>query len=366
MKFNINQSNFQEALTTAMKGVSSRSTLPILSCIYIKAEGDHLTLQSTDLELSIRYKVNALVEEPGAVVVSGKLLFEIIKSLPDAAIYVEDDESVLQITCDSSSFSLKTLQVQDFPDFPQVEVDKKIGVPFSMFANMIKKVSRVVSRDESRPVLTGILITIEEGKLKMVATDSYRLAIAETELQDSGYEDFTVVVSGSFLSDIASLSKTEDEILVAFSENQIVVTYQNIEFVNRRIEGNYPNYKQLLPSEYKTRATISTESLSAAVKRTSLIGTTVSPVKFQIDQESQSFQVSTMVQDIGAAQEALSCEIEGESMEIAFNFAYVIDGLNVITSDTVFFESQDSMKPGILKSNDSDNFLYLIMPVRIS
>lgn len=366
MKFSINQNSFQEALTTVMKGISNRSTLPILSCIYIKAVDDSLILQSTDLELSIRYKVDALIEEPGGIVVSGKLLFEIIKSLPDAAIFLESEESSLQIVCDSSSFSLKTLQVQDFPDFPVVEVDKKVDIPFKLFSSMVKKVSRVVSRDETRPVLTGILITVEADMVKMVATDSYRLAIVDATLETPAKEDFEVVVSGSFLSDIASLPKSEQDISLAFSENQIVVTYQNIEFVNRRIEGTYPNYKQLLPSEYTTRVQVDVNNLSAAVKRTSLIGTTVSPVKFNLDKESQSFQISTMVQDVGAAQESLKCEIEGESMEIAFNFAYVIDGLNVITSDVIYFEAQDSMKPGVIKSTDSDNFLYLIMPVRLS
>lgn len=366
MKFNISQTDFQEALTTTMKGIATRSTLPILSCIYIKAEQDHLILQSTDLDLSIRYKLNALVEEPGVVVVSGKLLFEIIKSLPDAAVYVEKNENTLQIICETSSFSLKTLNSQDFPEFPMVEVDQKINLPFTLFSSMIKKVSRVVSRDESRPILTGILITIEEENIKMVATDSYRLAITESTIETPTQENFNVVISGAFLSDIASLTKTKDEISLAFSENQIVITYQNIEFVNRKIEGSYPNYKQLLPDGYQTRAKIDTNTLSAAVKRTSLIGGTVSPVKFQIDSESHSFQISTTVQDVGAAQESLKCEVQGENLEIAFNFSYVIDGLNAFSTDKVFFEAQDSTKPGILKASDDDNFLYLIMPVRLS
>lgn len=366
MKFSINQKNFQDALTTTMKGVSTRSTLPILSCIYIKTSKDSLIIQSTDLELSIRYTIGALIEEEGEVVVSGKLLFDIVKSLPDAAVFLQIEESNLHITCESSSFSLKTLQAQDFPDFPIVEVDKQISLPFEQFSHMVKKVSRIVSRDDSRPILTGILISVLHDEIKMVATDSYRLAISNSKLKDKAPEEFDVVVSGSFLSDISSLLKSDNPITIAFSDNQIVISYQNVEFVNRRIEGNYPNYKQLLPDGYTTRATINIEELAASVRRASLVGTTVSPVKFQIDQENQALQLSTVVQDIGAAQETLSCLVEGESMEIAFNFSYVIDGLSVMTTKEAYFETQDSMKPGIIKTSDSDDFLYLIMPVRLS
>lgn len=366
MKFSINQTELQNALSIVMKGISSRSTLPILSCIYIKAIKDSLVFQSTDLELSIQHSTKAMIEEEGEVVVSGKIFSEIVKNLPDAAVFVEDSENDLLITCESASFSLKTLNVQDFPGFPEIEVNQSAILPFDTFSSMVKKVAKVVSKDESRAILTGVLITVENDNVKMVATDSYRLAITEVEVSEASKEDFEVVIAGNFLLDIATLPKSDENISIALSENQIVVTYQDIVFINRRIEGNFPNYRQLLPSEYTTRVGIDTEQLSAAVKRTSLVSNLTSPIKFNVNKDSETIQVSTMAQDIGTAQETLSCSVEGEDVEIAFNFTYVFDGLNSVSTNQVFLELQTSMKPGIFKADTEDNFLYLVMPVRLT
>lgn len=366
LKFSINQSELQSALSVVLKGVATRSTLPILSGIYLDAKGDTLTLQTTDLELSIHYTVAALIEEEGQAVVPGKLFSEIVKNLPDAAVHVEAEEDSVLITCDAASFSIKTLNPEDFPGFPHVDVQQTISIPFSNFSSMVRRVSRVVSKDESRAILTGVLITLEGSQLKMVATDSYRLAITEVDLEDAGADDFQAVISGGFLQEIASLPKSDTAVNLALAENQIVVTYQDTVFINRRIEGNFPNYRQLLPDSHSTRVSLSVEHLVAAVKRTSLLGQTSSPVKFDIDMSSQVVQLSSTAQDVGSAQETLSCAGEGENVEIAFNYAYVLDGLSAVGTDEVYLEVQSSLKPGIFKSAEPENFLYLVMPVRIS
>ena len=366
MKFSINQSELQNALAVVMKGVSTRSTLPILSGVYIQAHNDSLTMQTTDLELSIQYTVDALVEEEGATVVPGKLFAEIVKNLPDAAVYVDGNEEAVLVTCDAASFSLKTLNPQDFPGFPTVDVHQAIEIPFGQFTSMVKRVARVVSKDESRAILTGVLITLEETHLKMVATDSYRLAVTEADLPGEMAGEFDAVISGSFLQDIAAMPKTENSVSLALAENQIVIRYSNTVFVNRRIEGNFPNYKQLLPDGYVTRAAVDVGHLIAAVKRASLLSNTATPVKFDINIDSQTTLLSSTAQDVGSTQETLACEAEGEDVEIAFNYAYLLDGLNAITTDKVYLEAQSSMKPGIFKAEESENFLYLVMPVRIS
>ena len=366
MKFSINQSELQNALSVVLKGIATRSTLPILSGIYLDAHDDTLTLQATDLELSIQYSVSALIEETGKAVVPGKLFSEIVKNLPDAAVHVaaEDDSAV--ITCDTASFSIKTLDAEDFPGFPHVDVQQEVSIPFTQFASMVKRVARVVSKDESRAILTGVLITLEDTTLKMVATDSYRLAITEAELPESSAEEFQAVIAGSFLQEISSLPRSEDDLKLALAENQIVVTYHDTVFINRRLEGNFPNYRQLLPDSYATRVSMDVGHLVAGVKRTSLLGQTSSPVRFDINIASQTVQLSAVAQDVGSAQETLSCEGEGEDVEIAFNYAYVLDGLSSVNTDNVFLEVQSSMKPGIFKADEGENFLYLVMPVRIA
>lgn len=365
MKFSINKTELQNAISVVLKGVSTRSTLPVLSGILLEAASDRLTLQATDLEVSIQYSAAALVEEEGRAVVPGKLFSEIVKNLPDAAVHVRAEDERAFVTCDTSSFSIKALNPEDFPGFPSVDTHQKIEIPFAQFSSMVKRVSRVVSKDESRPILTGVLITLENGLLRMVATDSYRLAVTEAFL-DSAADDFQAVISGSFLLEIASLPKTDSPVSLALAENQIVVTCRDTVFINRRIEGNFPNYKQLLPDSCATRATVSVDHLVASVKRASILGSSSSPVKLDLNVASQTMQISAASQDVGSAQETLACEIEGEDVEIAFNYAYVLEGLSAVATDEVYLEVNSSLKPGIFRAVQPENYLYLVMPVRIS
>lgn len=366
MKFSINKTELQNAISVVLKGVSTRSTLPVLSGILLDARGDKLVMQATDLELSIQYSVAALVEEEGKTVVPGKLFSEIVKNLADAAVHVEARDEQAFVTCDTSSFSIKALNYEDFPGFPNVDVHQRIEIPFTQFSSMVKRVSRVVSKDESRAILTGVLITLEGGLLRMVATDSYRLAVTEAELPGATADEFQAVISGSFLSEIASLPKTESPVSIALADNQIVVTCQDTVFINRRIEGNFPNYKQLLPESYATRATLEVDRLVAGVKRASLLGSSSSPVRFDLNAASQTTQLSAASQDVGSAQETIPCEVEGSDVEIAFNYSYVLEGLAAVSGDTVHLEVQTSLKPGIFRAAAPENYLYLVMPVRIS
>ncbi|MEY8561521.1 DNA polymerase III subunit beta [Eggerthellaceae bacterium 3-80] len=364
MKFSINKTELQNALAVVMKGTSTRSTLPILSGIYIETQQDSLLLQATDLELSIQYHTSALIDEPGKTVLPGKLFSDIVKSMPDAAIHLDINDNSAVITCDTSSFSIKTLSADDFPGFPHVDIEQEISVPFDAFASMVKRVARIVSKDESRGVLQGVLITLKENQLRLVATDSYRVAVTDAEIQASEAADFQAVILGSFLQEIASLPHSESPISIALSENQIVMKYQDTVFINRRIEGNYPNYQQLLPTSYATRIEIPTDILIAAVKRISLLSPNNSCVKFDINVDSQTLQLSSVAQDVGSAQEMLPATVLGEDNVIGFNYTYIIDGLTSIMTDKVIFEMQAPNKPGVLKADLGEDYLYLVMPVK--
>lgn len=365
MKFTINKTELQSALSVVLKGVSTRSTLPVLSGILLDAHEDQVILQSTDLEYSVQYTVAALVDEPGRTVVPGKLFCDIVKSLADAAVTVQAADGDAHIICDTSSFSVRTLNAEDFPGFPHVETNQAISVPFPVFSDMVKRVARVVSRDESRAILTGVLITVEDDMLRMVATDSYRLALCEVPVPQVESEDFEAVIAGTFLNEVASLPKTEDSVKLALSENQIVITCGPIVFINRRIEGTYPNYKQLLPESYTSRAEMDVAALTASVKRASLLSSSTAPMRFDLNEVSQTAQITVSSPDIGTAQETLVCAIEGEDVQIAFNSLYVIDGLSAISGEKVSLEVQSDMKPGILRAAEPEKYLYLIMPVRM-
>ncbi len=351
MKFSINKGELQNALAVVSKGISTRSTLPSLAGVYLKAQGNQLTLETTNLDLSIRHTVMALVEEEGTALLPGKLFGDIVKSLPDASVTVSATHEEAYITCDKSSFAIQALNPDDFPGFPHVQTSQEISVEFPMFSSMVKKVARNVSRDESRPILTGVLVNYENGRLRMVATDSYRLAITDVAVQAGEVEDFECVIAGGFMLDLA--------------ENQILVRCGETVFVNRRIEGQYPPYQKLLPDGYSTRARLQVSDLAASIKRASLMGNSSSPVRFDLNAASQTLQVSAMTQDVGSAKEIVSASIEGDDMEIAFNFAYALEGLAGVGGDEVYLELQSSTKPGILRAIEPENYLFLIMPVRI-
>lgn len=368
MKFSINKTELQNALAVVQKGISTRSTLPVLSGILIDAVADKLVFQSTDLELSIQMEVPALIEEPGKLVVPGKLFSDIVKSLPDAAVNVSSEGVEAHLTCDTTAFSVKTLNPEDFPGFPAVQASKTIKLPCAVFSKMVKRVSRVVSRDESRAILTGVLVETEGATLRMVATDSYRLALTETGIDSDAYddtEDFSAVISGTFLNDVAGLPLNEQVVSVGVAENQIIVRCDNMVFINRRIEGQYPNYRQLLPDSHATRATFPVEALTAAVRRAALMSSSTAPIKFALTPAVNLAQITVTSADVGSVQESIDCPIEGEDVEIAFNSAYVSDGLATMKEENVYFDVQSSLKPGIFLSTGEEKHLYLIMPVRI-
>lgn len=364
VKFNISQTELQNALGVVSKGAATHSTLPILSGVHLHAEDDALILQTTDLDRSIQYRVPALVEEEGEIVVPAKLFTDIAKNLPDGAVHFANDDNNATITCSSSKFTIHTMPAEDFPGFPSLEVDQSIEIPFNEFADMVKKVARVVSRDETRAILTGVFLTTINGNLRMVATDSYRLALADNK-NVSGLGDFNVTISGVFLREIAALPASERPVVISVSNNQIMVEYQGITYINRRLEGNFPNYQQLLPKDYKTRVTLNVKELLAAVKRASLLSNTSAPVKFDINAASQTVQLSSVSQDVGTVDEVLRVRVEGEDTVIAFNSAFIQDGLQAMDTDDVFLDLQSTMRPGIFRATGTEEFLYLVMPVRI-
>lgn len=365
MKLSIARSELVDALGVASKGMSARSTLPILSGIMLSCSEGEVTLQSTDLEVSVRLVVPALVEEPGETVIPGKLLTDIVRTLPEAAVSIETDGDIAVIRCQQSSFTIKTLNPADFPKFPEVSVEKSVELPMKLVSSMVRKVSKAISRDETRAILTGVLVSIDGPAMKMVATDSYRLAVSEIVLSETPADGIEAVVPGKALEEVSRIIAGTETVRMGTSENQIVFESEGITFITRRIEGTFPNYKQLLPKETQTTVTIATEDFTEAVKRVSLLALHNTPLKLSISQEDQTLSLSAATQDVGDASEDLMVKVDGEDVEIAFNHTFLMDGLVSTSADTVSLEIQNALKPGLMKSHDEDDFVYLLMPVRL-
>lgn len=367
MKLSIARGELLDSLTVVSKGTSARSTLPILSGILVSASDGLLTLQSTDLEVSVRNTSPALTERDGAIVVPGRLLTDIVKSLPEAAVTLESEGDSLHVNCQQSSFSMRTLNAADFPAFPEVTADQSVDLPAGVLGAMVRKVAKAVSRDETRAVLTGVLLVIEGAIIKMVATDSYRLALDEAILESEAASDVEVVVPGRALEEAIKLAASGGSVKLGVSENQVVFEFGNTTFVTRRIEGNFPNYRQLLPqrTDDDTVVTLSREEFAAAVKRVSLLALHNAPLRLSVNTEDQTLSLSANTQDVGDASEDLMVKATGKDVEIAFNHSYLNDGLASMGTDLVELKVQSALKPGLLESGEGEAFRYLLMPVRL-
>lgn len=365
MKFTISKIDLLEAINIVSKGRSGRSTLPILSGIFIKATSDSIVLQTTDLEINVKHVCPALVEKQGETVIPGKLITNIVKSLPDAAIDCEIIGEQFQITCMNSSFNLNMMDPKDFPSFPEIDINQSVVINTADISNIVKKVSKAVSRDESHVILTGINMTIDNGLLTIAATDSYRLAISELQIPDY-QENFSLIVPGLIFDEVCKIAPNNSEMLIGYNENQILFQFDNSTFITRKLEGKYPNYKQIIPQEKSTSAIVDTRLLTEAVKRISIMATEYSQIKLFISPDLQQILISSKAADLGGAEEKIDAQVEGEEITIGFNYQYIIDGLSSIDSDEVVIEVNNPLRPGVFKDLGGDGFFYLSMPVKLN
>ena len=366
MKFTVSQSSLMKALTVVSKGMGANSTLPILSGIYVRAAEGTLEFQTNNLTISIRHLIPANVEEPGEAVVSGKVLTSIVKNLSDAAVTFEGADRTLQISCEKSTFRLNTLNPADWAGFPEVQPERSIELPSDLLSKMVDKVYRVTSKETSRPILQGILLTVEDNTIRLVATDSFRLAVCDSSVEAAAGEAFRAIVPGTVFHDVLTMPSMTDEVSIGTTESQIVFSFGNTTFVSRRIEGNFPDYKQLLPPTCATAVELDVAEFSAALKRVSVIALQNASVRFDIDADAGLMRLSARSPEQGESSETVACGVEGQSLSIALNYHYVFDCVNAVSeSKAMRLELQGSVQPGIFKCNGKVNSLYLLMPVRL-
>lgn len=368
MRLTVARADLLEALTVAGRGLSARSTLPILSGILISATPQGtVTLEATDLEVSVRKTLPLVsVERDGTVVVAGKLLGDIVRSLPEAAVTISAESGILSVSCLQSSFTLKTLSAEDFPRFPETTPEQSVSLPARTIAAIVKHVAKAVSRDETRPVLTGILLTIEGNTVRMAATDSYRLAVKDSLVEEGvALEDIQVIVPGKVMEEISRMAPESEAVTVGVSENQAVFSFGDTEFVARRIQGAFPNYKQLIPKETETNVTVDREQMVAAVKRVSLLAQHNAPLRISVSAEDQTVNLSAETADVGDASEDVMVTVDGQDVAIAFNHAFLLDGLTASDAESLQIGIVSPLKPGVITNPADDGFLYLLMPVRL-
>jgi DNA polymerase-3 subunit beta len=335
----------------------------VLTGIFLQAADGKLTLAATDMEVSLRAAVPGEVAGDGAVVVPGRLLADLVRLLPDASVTLAFDggEGVLEVTSGSYSSKVNVFSAEDFPRLPSLEVALHT-VDAPALLGTIDKVARAASRDESRPVLTGILVRFEGDRLTMAATDSYRLSVKETALGESGPE-LDAIIPARALQELSRLAAGAETVRLGVHENHVIFGVGDVWLTSRRIDGQFPNYNQLLPETFEVEVTTPRAPLLEVVRRAAVMAQRNSPLRLRFAEGELS--ISAQTQDVGEAQESLEVEYTGEPLEIGFNPDFLRDGLEAVSGETVQLRLINPLRPGLIAAPD-ESFWYLIMPIRLA
>ncbi|MBM3667931.1 MAG: DNA polymerase III subunit beta [Actinobacteria bacterium] len=367
MKITATRQDLLDALLITSRAVSARAALQALSGIHLSANGEP-RMRATDMELGLDVALEGKCDGAGAVVLPGRLLVEVARSLPDGEVTLElrEQERDVELTAGSSRFHLRTIPADDFPLFPEAEGDP-LELPAEALRETIGRVARAASRDEARPVLTGVLVTAEEKQLTMVATDSYRLAVKRTELDAPFAASIEANVPARALRELARLTEAapEDPLQVWLTRNQALFRLGSVQMSSRLIDGQFPSYRQLLPESFEHEVRLPRAELLEVTRRVSQLAQRNAALRLAFAQGE--LVVSAETPDLGDAREALPAPYEGsEPLEIGFNPEFVRDGLESIDDDEVVLKLISSLRPGLIEPAGSDDFSYLVMPIRLN
>jgi DNA polymerase-3 subunit beta len=363
VKFRCEREILAEALATAGRAATSRTgTLPVLSGVHLDVSDGELTVTGTDLELTIRLSVPVHSDGDGSAVVPARLVADIVKALPAGAVEVSLGDDEMSISSGRSQFSVRPLSLSDYP--AQVESDAEpVTLSSKQVADSLRQVVRAASTDDARAVLTGVLIASEDDGLKMVATDSYRLAVRDLPQSSMLAAGQKVLVPGRALAELQRILSNGDELTVRLGAREAVFEAGGTRLTTRLIEGEYPNYRNLLPSSYPNILTVGREALLEALRRVKILAQDSTPVRLTLG--TDTLQLTAITQDVGNAAEEIDASYEGTEMTVAFNPEYLVSGIDAVEGDEVTLATMDPMKPAVLRGVGHDEYLYLLMPVRV-
>ena len=369
---------FGRKLALVSRGVSARSTIQLLGGILLEAADGALRLSATDMEISIQTVSPAEVEGEGRVVIPARIFNDIVRSLPAGNFTLEYDgsEGTVRLAAGENEYTIRTYAADDYPKLPQFEAEGSFRMPGDSLVETVEKVSRSYSRDETRPVLTGILISFEDARVRMVTTDSYRLSIKETELGSTPFEGSReAIIPARAMTEVSRIFSGSDEtdVEVSLSENQALFRIGDVVFGTRLIDGNFPEYRRLLPTGFEREISVSREDLMGTLRRVNLFAQRQTPpVPVSLSFSEGSVEVIVKNGDVGEAHERLPANSEDDFL-ISFNPGYLLDGVSAIDTEKVKFKLNEALKPGLIVpgENGEENgdagepdFLYLIMPMR--
>jgi DNA polymerase-3 subunit beta len=369
MNLTIAKDQLIHGLQSVQNIVSTRTTLPILSNVLMRATENRLELTATDLDVTVSCSVEAKVKKSGATTVPVKRFFGVVRELTSPEIDLEvDEKNACSVRAGASFYKINGLAAEEFPPVNAPKEDKKITLPQEKLKGMLRKTSFAISTDESRYVLNGIFISLKEQKMTMVATDGRRLAMVDEEVDIPKNSQSELIIPTKAVNELNRLLAGKGDVEMKLSDNQVALTLNDdkgfsILLISKLVEGNYPNYRQVIPSETKERIALPREEILAAVRRAQIMTSDkANSVKMTVSLNNLAITANSP--EVGEARESMAINYKGKEMSIAFNPAYLIDPLNALTEDEVFLELIDELSPGVLKINGP--FLYVVMPMRLS
>lgn len=368
MKIVCEKKSLHEAIQTVARAVSSRSTLPILNNILVETGENEATLSASDLEIGIRRRLPLIIEEPGSTTIPARLINEVINNLPEAPVTIEsDDRELISITCEKSEYHLHGLPADEFPVIPEISSTISAVLPQNLLRDMIRQTIFATSSDETRAILTGALLSLEETTLRLVATDTHRLALRQGELPlRKSSSQSSIIIPARTLNEVGRLLREDEEaeVRIDIADNQVQFQIDQTAILSRLIEGQFPNYERVIPSDYDKVLIIDTALFRNAVRRCAIVAREDAN-KIIFRSSGNHLTLTADSQRVGRAQEEIPIELEGEPVEIAFNAQYLIDVLNVIDAEQIRFELGGSLNPGTVKPVGGEDYVYVLMPMQI-
>jgi DNA polymerase-3 subunit beta len=354
-------------LQTVTRAASTRSAVQALSGVQLLATGGAIELRATDMEIGLRVPLEGEILREGSIVLPARLVVDVVRALPgsDVSLELRPAEQDVEIVGGSATFHIRTLRSEDFPPFPEPEGDR-VHVPGEAFVATVSKVARSASRDETRPVLTGILVSATGDELRMVATDSYRLSVKETKLEEALTGSFEANVPARALQELTRIVQHENaqELTVSVRANQVVFEAGGVVLSSRLIDGQFPNYRQLLPDAYEHALRLAGGEIAEVVRRISLLAQKNAPLRLAFTEGELT--VSARTPDVGEARETVPVPFAGEPLEIGFNPEFLRDGLEAIEDGDVVMKLISPLRPGMIEAGDESGFQYLLMPIRLN
>jgi len=362
MKLVTSKEHILEGLQKVQSGISARSTLPILNNVHLRTEGGKLELTATDLEVSVQTTCDAKINREGGTTLPARRLFSIIKELPLSDIEISvDDKDVATIKSGSSVFKIIGISEEEFPPVPEFEGHRTFSLEQATFKKMLAATHYAASTEESRYILNGVLLSFRDDKLTVVATDGRRMALYEHAMEFSEQSAGELVIPNKTINELIKTLGVEGNIKIMASENQAAFAFDNMHIITKLVDGTFPNFRQVIPSQCEERVSIERESLLTSIRRVSLVSDKTSSVTLSF--EKNQVNISSISAEVGEASESVAIKYSGKAIAIAFNPDFIMDCLRNLTSDEVAIEFSDELSPGVLKCDAP--FLYVLMPMRI-